>query len=82
MSKNRVRIGNAYYDETYSRDGSRVLRRDYVGMVNEEGRCGEGFHWVKGYNKVVYEGATRGSTGMAHVKGHCAKNPRYPRRRR
>ena len=49
---------------------------------NEDGRCGEGFHWVKDYNKVVYEGATRGSTGMAHVKGHCAKNPRNLRRRR
>lgn len=49
---------------------------------NKDGICGEGFHWVKGYNKVVYEGATRGSTVMAHVKGHCAKNPRLHRRKK
>jgi hypothetical protein len=50
------------------------------GYYEENERCGEGFHWVKSYNKVVYEGSTRGSTVMAHVKGHCAKNPRLYRR--
>ena len=45
-NKSRVRIGNAYYDETYSRDGSSVLRRDYVGMVGEVNRCEHGEVYV------------------------------------
>ena len=63
MSKNRVRIGNAYYDETYSRDGSRVLQRDYVGMVGEVGRCGSGEVYVKGYRKK----------DGTYVEGYCRK---------
>ena len=50
-NKSRVRIGNAWYDETYSRDGSRVLQRDYVGMVGEVNRCEHGEVYVKGYTK-------------------------------
>ena len=62
MSKQRVRIGNAWYDETYSRDG-RVLKRDYVGMDGEEKKCRSGEIYVRGYTK---------KDGI-HVKGYCKR---------
>lgn len=63
MSKQRVKIGNAWYDETYSRDGRRVLKRDYVRMDGEEMECKHGEIYVKGYTKK----------DGTHVDGYCKK---------
>ena len=40
-------------------------------------KCPPGYHWVKGYNKVTYEGTYRGNSVLTHVRGHCAKNPMH-----
>ena len=62
-NKRRIKIGNAWYDETYSRDGRRVERRDYVGMAGEVEKCGPGKEYVKGYIKK----------DGTHVPGYCKR---------